>query len=394
MDQRRVKLQPIVVDILIAVGVFTLGLLSRDAVGGSELRDLFSREPDLWNTVLIGVQTLPLALRRRYPATVLLVIIGGFVLDRMFDYPASFATTAGMVVAFHALGSEWDPKRSMRLGWGLIVALIGFTFLGVVTVQSIGYENVLGTLVAVAVPFHIGREVHQRRRRIEALEERAETAEREREEEARVAVAEERARIARELHDVVAHQMTVMTVQAEGARRVAKDGDERVVAALDTIRQSGHEALQEMRRMVGLLRAEPDGVPLDPQPGVDRLDDLVDQMSDAGLAVELRRDGQPRPLAPGVDVNVYRIVQESLTNALKHGGPGVTASVALNYAPDGLEIAVVDDGRGGASSLADKQAGHGLVGMRERVALLDGEFAAGPAPGGGFEVRASIPVPA
>lgn len=146
--------------------------------------------------------------------------------------------------------------------------------------------------------------------------------------------------------------------------------------------------------MVGLLRTGPDDVDLEPQPGVDRLEELVGQMKEAGLTVELSREGTPRQLAPGIDVNVYRIVQESLTNVLRHGGPGATATVTLRYAPTSIEVDVADDGRGAASSLNGDGGGHGIVGMRERVALLDGQLRAGPRPGGGFEVHAMIPVSA
>lgn len=388
------RFPPIVVDTVIAVAIFVLGLISHRSVINSPVGDVFSRESDVWNLILIGGQTLPLAFRRRYPGWVLGVIGGSFVVDRVLDYPSSLATSVGVVLALHALGSEWPPRKSLAVGVPLVALFVGFTFLGALTLDSIGPEEVLSTFIATSVPLYIGREVHQRRRRLEALEERAETAEREREEQALRAVAEERARIARELHDVVAHQMTVMTLQAEGARRIAKDGDSRVLEALDTIRESGHEALQEMRRMVGLLRTEPENPALDPQPGVGRLGDLVEQMADAGLPVGLDIQGTPRPLPAGVDVNIYRIVQESLTNVVKHGGPGVTAAVVVRYEPTGLDITVSDDGRGVVTALNGDRAGHGLVGMRERVALLDGQFAAGPRSGGGFQVRAVIPVPA
>ena len=390
--ERRRRLPPVAVDSVIALAVFALGLISQleisDAAPG-----MFSREPDLWAQMLIAAQTIPLALRRRYPRSIMLVVLSAFVIDRWLDYPSTFAT-AGIILAIHAVGSELDRKTSLRFGWSVAIFVAVFTFLGYLTVESVGLEDVGFTFLSTAIPLALGREVYQRRQTLERLEERAERAEREREEEAARAVAEERARIARELHDVVAHQMTVMTLQAEGARRIAKDADPRVVEALDTIRGSGHEALSEMRRMVGLLRTEPDDVDLSPQPGVERLDELIGQMQEAGLRVEIIRSGSPRPLAPGIDVNVYRIVQESLTNVLRHGGPGATAKVTLSYLPDSVEVEVVDDGRGGASSLNGQSGGHGLLGMRERVALLDGRLEAGPKPGGGFEVHATIPVSA
>lgn len=390
--ERRRRLPPIAIDALIAAAVFALGLTSQVEIS-DVAPELFSREPDVWARILIGVQALPLVLRRRYPRAVMLVILTGFVIDRALDYPSTLATI-GLILAIHAVGSELDRKTSLRFGGSIALFVAGFTFLGYLTVESVGLEDVGFTFLSTAIPLALGREVFQRRQTVELLEERAERAEREREEEAARAVAAERARIARELHDVVAHQMTVMTLQAEGARRIARDQDPRVVEALDTIRGSGHEALSEMRRMVGLLRTGPEDFDLAPQPGVDRLDELVGQMRDAGLSVEIAREGRARPLAPGVDVNVYRIVQESLTNVIRHGGPGVTATVTLTYLSDSVRVDVVDDGRGGATALNGDSGGHGLVGMRERVALLDGRLEAGPRPGGGFEVHAMIPVPA
>ena len=385
-------MSPLVVDSLFAVAVFVLGLISQIEI--SEVApEMFAREPDLWARLLTAAQTLPLALRRRYPRSIMLFVLSAFVIDRSLDYPSTFAT-AGIILAIHAVGSELDRKTSLRFGWSVAIFVAVFTFLGYLTVESVGFEDVGFTFLSTAIPLALGREVYQRRQTLEQLEERAERAERARAEEAARAVAEERARIARELHDVVAHQMTVMTLQAEGARRIAKDSDARVLDALDTIRNAGHEALSEMRRMVGLLRTGPDDVDLEPQPGVDRLEELVGQMQEAGLTVELSREGTPRQLAPGIDVNVYRIVQESLTNVLRHGGPGATATVTLRYAPTSIEVDVADDGRGAASSLNGDGGGHGIVGMRERVALLDGQLRAGPRPGGGFEVHAMIPVSA
>lgn len=390
--ERRRRLPPLAVDSVIALAVFVLGLISQVEIS-DVAPEMFSRQPDFWARLLIAAQTLPLALRRRYPRSIMLVVLSAFVIDRWLDYPSTFAT-AGIILAIHAVGSELDRKTSLRFGWSVAIFVAVFTFLGYLTVESVGLEDVGFTFLSTAIPLALGREVYQRRQTLEQLEERAERAERDRAEEAARAVAEERARIARELHDVVAHQMTVMTLQAEGARRIANEADPRVVEALDTIRRSGHEALSEMRRMVGLLRTEPEDVDLAPQPGVDRLDELIGQMRDAGLAVELSREGTPRPLAPGVDVNVYRIVQESLTNVIRHGGPGVAATVTLIYGADSVEVEVVDDGRGRAAALNGDSGGHGLVGMRERVALLDGRFEAGPRSGGGFGVHAVIPVPA
>lgn len=393
MEQRR-RLPPVAVDAILALALLLLGLTSRVEITDSDLVSVFSREADTFNTFLIVLMTLPLALRRMYPVTVLAVTVGAFAVDRVLDYPNTLAG-AGIVLAVHAIGSELPLQRSTKIGGSLVVGITTFTILGALTLESVGFGSVIQTFLLSATPLYLGREVHQRRRRFEELTLRAERAEREREEQARQAVAEERARIARELHDVVAHQMAVMTVQAEGARRVARDSDPRIREALDTIRSAGHEALTEMRRMVGLLRTvdEPER-PLDPQPGLDRLDELVDHMREAGLAIDVTVAGEPRELPPGVALNAYRIVQESLTNTLKHGGHGASATIALTYTDDGIRISVTDDGLGAASSLdRPAEGGHGLIGMRERVALLDGEFNAGPRPGGGYAVTARLPVP-
>ncbi len=196
--------------------------------------------------------------------------------------------------------------------------------------------------------------------------------------------------------------MAVMTLQAEGARRLSGDSDPRVATALDTIRQTGHDALTEMRRMVGLLREtggpdRPDGPALSPQPGLADLDRLVAQMREAGLKVQLERTGTERPLPSGLDLSAFRIVQESLTNALKHGGPEVSATVAVDYGADRLDLRITDDGRGHragrrAGHGADNGSGQGLVGMRERVAMLHGELTAVHLSAGGFRVHASLPI--
>lgn len=382
---------PLVTDSVIALGIFALGLQGR-SMAAELLSGVFGRTPDTLNLLLIAAQTLPLALRRRFPLTVLGVVIAAFAIDRALDYPGTLASS-GLVLAFHALGSELPPRRSLIIGSILVAFVTIWTVAGALTLESVGWSDVISTTLLVAVPLLLGREVFFRQRRMEALVDRAAEAEREREERARQAVAEERARIARELHDVVAHQMTVMTLQAEGARRLAGDSDSRVAAALDTIRKTGHDALTEMRRMVGLLRdsAGAEDPALSPQPGLADLDHLVAQMRKAGLRVSLERTGSERELPSGLDLSAFRIVQESLTNALKHGGSEVSATVEVNHGADCLDLLITDDGRG-ARTHPDNGSGQGLVGMRERVAMLQGELTAGPLPAGGFRVHASLPI--
>jgi signal transduction histidine kinase len=237
----------------------------------------------------------------------------------------------------------------------------------------------------------LGAYLRTRRLYVVELQERAERAERQREEQAAAAVASERARIARELHDIVAHNVSVMVVQAEAADEML-DRDEigRVRAPVQRIQETGRSALTDMRRLLGLLRDADTQAALAPQPGIANLELLLAKMRDAGLQVDLRVDGTPTPLSPGVDLSAYRIVQEALTNALKHAG-AVRVRVGVRYAGGALELEVSDDGTGGGQA---NGGGHGLVGMRERVALFGGELDAGPGPEGGFRVRARLPLEA
>src|SRR5207248_3034774 len=225
-------------------------------------------------------------------------------------------------------------------------------------------------------------------RGIRGREERAELAEREREVAAREAVVEERARIARELHDVVAHNVSMMVVQAGAERRVVDAANGSTREVLQTIEQIGRSALTEMRRLLGMLRSDADD-PLAPQPGLDDLPTLVGQVREAGLPVELQVDGERRELPVGIELSAYRIVQEALTNALKHAGEA-HATVRVRYGADSLELEIVDDGAGARAPVAS--GGHGLVGMRERVALYGGRLDAGRRPSGGFAVRVLLPI--
>jgi signal transduction histidine kinase len=200
-------------------------------------------------------------------------------------------------------------------------------------------------------------------------------------------VAEERARIARELHDIVAHSVSVMVAQAGGAEEIVESAPERARDAMRSVRETGQQALVEMRRMVGLLRTSEEALAIHPQPTLAELETLVARARHAGLHVEVGVDGAPRPLPPGVDLSAYRIVQEALTNARKHGGAGATARVTVRWLPTGVELSIEND-RTRASAGG---GGHGLVGMRERTALYGGTLDAGPLPGGGFVVRALLP---
>jgi signal transduction histidine kinase len=257
-------------------------------------------------------------------------------------------------------------------------------------------EDVLAFLVAGGAAWLVGAVVRGRRERIARLAERAARLEREQDLQARQAVADERLRIARELHDVVAHNLSVVVVQAQALQPlVARDPDQARGLAV-SIEDTGREALEEMRRLLGVLRAEgtDDAGLSGPQPGLDRLDALVDQVRQAGVPVTLAVTGDPGRLPQAVQLSAYRIVQEALTNVLKHAGPA-SAAVTVECEDSLLCLRIEDNGRGAAAGLGRSTLpsfGHGLVGMRERVALFDGELTAGPRTGGGWEVRARIPV--
>ena len=376
-------------DLLLAAVVLAVGLMSTLHLGDVPATP-FSREADGFHVLLIVAMSAPLALRRVYPTSVLLVVLASWGIDRGLDYPETSAGFA-VAVAFYTIGAELERRRSLQIGGAASAVTVGWAWVGAIVLESVTTVAVVSTLISTVTPLLFGREMHERRRRLTELQVRAERAEHEREEKARQAVSEERSRIARELHDVVAHQMTVMTVQAEGARRVADGADPRLVEALETIRVAGHSALAELRRTVDLLRTPDEESATEPLPRLSDLPRLVERVRAAGVPVELEIRGAPQPLSDGAELSAYRIVQESLTNAVRHGGPGVSAKVSIEYDPDRLDVSVSDDGRG-ASSQPSPYGGHGIVGMRERIAVLGGEFQAGPKAGGGYLVRASIPL--
>ncbi|MCU0262043.1 MAG: sensor histidine kinase [Ilumatobacteraceae bacterium] len=327
----------------------------------------------------------------------LLAILDGTVaVRRLVPRPALVVAT----VLQMAVWAFVPHPRGLRSAGGAAGVLTAWTAVGVVTGVAPVYVLPIVALTGVGAVL-AGDNVRTRRAYLVELEQRAERAEALRAAEAREAVAEERTRIARELHDVVAHSVSVMVVQAGAARHIAERDPVRAADALGTIEQVGRESLQELRRVLGVLRSGPDEVTgTAPQPDLGALDGLVAQCRDAGLRVDVIVDGPVRPVPAGVGLTAYRIVQESLTNVLKHAGPAA-ASVAVSYRPADLTVEVVDDGRGAASTTrpagstgstgSTGSAGHGIVGMRERAATCGGSLVAGPRPGGGFRVRAVLP---
>ena len=245
------------------------------------------------------------------------------------------------------------------------------------------FSNVVFGVVWI-VGFSLGRKFEE----ADEAKERAARAERDREQQARTAVAEERARIARELHDVVGHSVSVMTVQASGVRRLLRPDQDREREALLVVERTGREALAEMRRMVGVLRRPEEAPALAPQPSLDHVSRLVEQARETGLPVDLRIEGEAIQLPAGVDLTAYRLVQEGLTNVVKHA-QATRAEVLVDYGDGYVEVTVRDDGKGVGNG---DGGGHGLVGMRERVSVYGGEIDAGPQTGGGYRLRAKLPL--
>ena len=331
--------------------------------------------------------TLPLLLRRRLPFAAP-VFAFAVQVGSAFADPTLGAETTGffaLLLAFWVVGAHNERNQAIA------GAAIGFASIAVVARldDRLGLdEAVSGILIAGTVTL-IAYALQRRGKRAAQLEERTTLLEREREETERAAVAEERRRIARELHDVIAHSVTLMTVQAGAARLLLTQDPKRARETVVSVEETGRHALSELRRLLGILRTDEGEASLVPQPGLARVDDLIAMARRAGLPVELTVEGQPHVLPPGVDLTAYRIVQEALTNAHRHAGPA-RAHVFLRYGIEVLDVEVTDDGRM-ASNRGDG-GGHGLVGMRERVALYDGTFKAGPRARGGYAVRARLPV--
>jgi signal transduction histidine kinase len=335
----------------------------------------------------IALVALPLLARRRFPFAApagvwLLAAAFSFLDGRLIVFTAS-ASIAGLAAAF-LLGNLRDGTQA-RLG-------LAITVVGAALVMVNNPDHSAADLVFTPILFGIGWlagfALRERAEQAEAAEVRAAQAEREREAAARIAVAEERARIARELHDIVAHAVSVMVLQVGAVRHKLPETLEEDRDALQGVEQAGRTALSEMRRLLGAMRDDGDGVELAPQPGLDRLDALVDEVGRAGLPVRLHVDGDPFPLPRALDLSAYRIVQEGLTNSLKHAHAS-HADVTVCYGADELRIEVRDDGDGAATS---DGLGHGLVGIRERVKIYGGEMSAGTAPEGGFVLSVRLPL--
>ncbi|MDI6101540.1 sensor histidine kinase [Actinoplanes sp. NEAU-A12] len=318
-----------------------------------------------------------------------------------YRYDSAFlASAAAFPVVLYSLCAYGPPWCR---GLGVAVGVTGSVLLMVRAVRVFPSDTattpggpaawafLLGVLlVVVLASWGLARLRQVRLAYFDLLEERARRAEADREGRARVTVIQERARIAREMHDIVAHSLAVIVTQAQGGELVAAKSPERAAIALGTIATTGRLALADMRRLLGVLRAEgPGSTGSGPQPTLADLPQLLDQVRAAGLTVRRTDDGTPRPVGSATELTAYRLVQESLTNTLRHAGSSACADLRLTWSAHELIVTVGDDGRG--ATTPGNTAGHGLIGMRERVAVLDGKLTAGPKPGGGFEVRAVLP---
>jgi signal transduction histidine kinase len=368
------------------------------------------RDPDALAVLVTLAQAAPLVWRRRAPRLVLAAIFAAAMLNLLLGYQPTWAQAA-MLVALYTVAAHCPRRQSLATALLLAVGVVLYGLIAqrmypTPTVETRAQDWVFSFLQFAAAWF-LGDLQHRRLAYTAKLEVLNAQLADEQELRARWAVAEERGRIARELHDVVAHSVSVMVVQAGAARRSVAGSPDQATAALTQIEDTGRQALAEMRRLLGLLRDGKDGAAaaLDPQPSLAHLDGLLAATREAGLPVELAVEGEPRQLPAGIDLSAYRIVQEALTNVVRHAGPA-TARVRIRYAADAVDLEVVDDGVESAfgrhppdsdrqdrrSGRSGRSAGHGIIGMRERVALFGGSLEVGSRPGGGFLVAARLPL--
>jgi signal transduction histidine kinase len=327
------------------------------------------------------LQVLPLLLRRRFPLSVLAVVLSASIATQ---FVVGVLPPFALGAALYTVASHTERRVALRAGGATLLALAALLL---VRSGLDARESVVHLIIFAAATWILGDNVRTKRAYYRELEERAERLEREREESIHRAAADEQERIARELHDVIAHSVSVMVVQAAAANDVFERQPERAREALRSIEESGRSALTELRRLLGIVRTHERGR-FEPQPGLAALEELIEQVRATGLEVGLELDGELGELPSGVDLSAYRIVQEALTNTLKHAHAD-RARIWIAHRGQELTIEVSDNGTGPGEPAGN---GHGLIGMRERVALLGGELEAGAQAGGGFAVKVRLPV--
>ncbi|MBB4715754.1 sensor histidine kinase [Streptomyces luteogriseus] len=383
------KAHPLAMDAVLAAAVLVC------MVAGSFVeprhRDSVSwvlRTPDLLSLLLMTLGAVALVFRRRAPMAVLALTGTLSVIESLTGDPRT-PVAMSAVIALYTVASTTDRPTTWRVGLLTMTVLTG-TAMAAGPLPWYAQEN-LGIFAWTGIGATAGDAVRSRRAFVQAIRERAERAERTREEEARRRVAEERLRIARDLHDVVAHHIALVNVQAGVAAHVMDKRPDQAKEALGHVREASRSALNELRATVGLLRQSGDPeAPTEPAPGLDRLDELTGTFRSAGLHVEVARADQGTTLPAAVDLAAYRIIQEALTNVQKHAGPQAKAEVSVVRVGPNIEITVLDDGSG--ENETQDGGGHGLLGMRERVSALRGTLTTGPRYGGGFRVHAILPL--
>ena len=350
--------------------------------------------------VLTLFLTLPLAVSSRFPLTTLSLVTAVIIVYRHLGVPEQLVSLVTIFLAIYGAGAYTRSHRRNRARGGAILILFAFWFYWAFSRDApdlpvnyifVQVYNFLFNVFMFGSAWVLGDVIRRGREHEAELVRHADRVEGEREENARRAVVEERVRIARELHDVVAHHVSVTGVQAGAARRILSRRPADAEGALSSIEESSRQAVGELQRMLGLLRRDGEADGLAPQPSLRQLDSLTGHMLEAGLRVTVRRIGAARPLPASVDVSAYRIVQEALTNTLKHAGPA-HADITLRYGDGDFELEILDNGRRRPKTTNGESHGRGLLGMRERVSLLGGEMDAGRRPEGGFVVRARLPL--
>jgi signal transduction histidine kinase len=365
-------------DIAICAGVLGFGF-------AEILGDSGYRPAPVWIAAVL-ITAAALWFRRRHPLLVLIVVLVQMGLTSELDSPRDPTYWfLAAIVASHAVGAY---PRLLEAVTGLVLVLGQFAVGAAIDGESVG--DVAFMWILFGGIWGLGRVLERRTNEAARLERHTRVLEQEREQRARDAIAEERARIARELHDIVAHGVSTMVLQVGGVRRRLTPEQRAELDVLMNVEETGRRSLVEMHRMLGIMRTADNGNLLSPQPGLGRLDDLAESMRAAGLPVQVTVEGERVELPSGLDLSAYRIVQEALTNALRHAGPA-RAHVIVSYRPDALELDVTDDGRGGTNGNGNG-GGHGLVGMRERVALFEGSLETGARPEGGYRVHARLPL--
>ena len=343
-------------------------------------------EEPLLHAAVAGPAMLAMAWRRTYPLVVAVLVVGAMV--ALAGNGGGLSVALALLIVSFTVGSETEGPRSW-VGLGLLAVPLTFSLL--LDVREAVAGDVAAVVTLVAVPWIAGRTLRTRAKHLAVALARAERMEVERERDVQLAATEERVRLARELHDVVSHSISVIAIQAQAVRRRLRPDQAREIADLANLETAAREAMAEMRRLFGVLRERGEHASLAPQPGLGELERLLGQVQGTGMQVDLVTEGAPHELPPGLDLAAFRIVQEAVTNALRHSG-GRRVEVRLGYRPGELDLSVEDDGRGIGRGALNGQAGHGLRGIRERAELYGGTLDVGPGSAGGTRVQARLPV--